>query len=201
MVRITFRTASMSGAASGQLMMLSMPHHRALLQLPAASPVFKVDDLRGELWPVLGSDWYLAYNLPELSFDMPYAVPTAARRDAVAEQLLRDATQWQGIAVEKCNPNSIYFGGGDMAAVGRMALIADQLAAQTGSSQQQADLVATAANLRDKLRSYLRPRIRSNAAVLASVAYDTTWGGLIPYVDALGDTETQFGNRAYNDHQ
>lgn len=30
-------------------------------------------------------------------------------------------------------------------------------------------------------------------------AADTTWGGLIPYGDAAGDKETNFGNRAYND--
>ncbi len=180
-VRITFSTASMSGASNGQLMMLSMPHHRPRLIAPAApnpavQPVLKMTDIRGELHHVLGSDWMLAYDMPDVSFSSTdgyggamRTISDPAKRTAVINALNADASSWAGM-VNGARPENVYFGGTDMSAIGRMALIADELIAQT-SGDVRSNLVNTATALRSKLQSYLTPRLVTTPGVPASTVY------------------------------
>ena len=70
-VRIKFTTASMSGTPTGQLMMMTMPHHRTHLLYPAVPGAgaarVRMDDMRGELVSVLGDEWFLGYDLAAVS--------------------------------------------------------------------------------------------------------------------------------------
>ena len=70
-VHIKFTTASMSGTPTGQLMMMTMTHHRTHLLYPAVSGAsgsrVRIDDMRGELVSVLGDEWFLGYDLAAVS--------------------------------------------------------------------------------------------------------------------------------------
>ncbi|GIL47383.1 hypothetical protein Vafri_4213 [Volvox africanus] len=198
-LRISFTTASMSGSYQGQLLMLSMPHHRTHLIYPAIADASGVTiaDLRGALKPVLGSDWYLAYQLSNIAWNAPNGVSNATMRSAVIAALKTDASSWQG----RTPVVDSYFGSSDLAALGRMAVIADELsAAATTTATEANDLRAVASSLRTLLRNYVSARIVTNPGVEASLVYDTTWGGLILYRDAFTHTSNFFGNSEYNDH-
>jgi endoglucanase Acf2 len=191
-VRIRFSIATMSGAAAvgGNLMMMSMPHHRTHLLSPplpvTTGPRVRMDDLRGELSHVLGNDWILGYDLSDIGWNAPNGIQDPARRSAVIAQLMQDAATWANSNQER---DDMYFGASDMAAIGRMAVIADELSAFN------ATLTATAAALRSQLVARLNARLATNVSKLSSLVYDTTWGGIIGYGDASQYAEANFGNR------
>ncbi len=191
-VRIRFDTASMNGGAAdgSRLMMFSMPHHRTHLlspSLPATTgPRVRMDDLRGELSHVLGNDWVLGYDLPSLPWSNR-AIPDAARRSAIASQLISDAYGWTGSVADR---DDMYYGASDLAALGSMISIATELLA--------VDANAGLASARGLLQSRLAFRLGERLATSArrsSLVYDTTWGGLIGYGDASTNREYNFGNR------
>jgi hypothetical protein len=202
-VHISFSTASMSGASTGQLMMMAMTHHRTHLLYPdpppdGSAPVV-IDDLRGGLTPVMGSDWYLGYDLPDIGWEAPHGVSDPAMRAAVITALKADAAGWQG-RFPAADP---YFGSSDLAALGRMAVIADELAATSpggDTGEEAAELRSVAASLRALLEPHLNGRLVTNPLVEASLVYDMTWGGAITYHDASTHTSAYFGNSVYNDH-
>ncbi|EFJ51031.1 hypothetical protein VOLCADRAFT_88258 [Volvox carteri f. nagariensis] len=201
-LRMTFTTASMSGTNQGQLLMLAMPHHRTQLLYPSAQPVsaagsVTMDDLRGPLTPVLGSDWYLGYNLSDIGWNAPSGISNATMLSGVIAALKADAASWQGRA-PAADP---YFGSSDLAALGRMAVIADELAAYSSTPLADASALRNAASsLRSLLTTHVNARITTNPAAEASLVYDTTWGGLITYRDATEHKSLYFGNSEYNDH-
>ncbi len=193
-MRIRFNTATMSGAAAvgGNLMMMSMPHHRTHLLSPplpvTTGPRVRMDDLRGELSHVLGNDWILGYDLSDIGWNAPSGIQDPARRSAVIAQLMQDAATW---ATTNADRDDMYFGASDIGAIGRMAVIADELSAFN------ATLTSVADNLRTILASRLNLRLGTNQARLSSHVYDTTWGGIIGYGDSAFNQDQNFGNRRY----
>ena len=122
-------------------------------------------------------------------------IADSTRRQSIISTLLAEATSWPGLTPR----DDSYYGASDMAAIGRMAIIADEMAALESASASS--LAAAATSLRTKLKAALDARL--NAAGTgnnASLVYDTTWGGLIVYKDARYSLEHNFGNRVYNDH-
>ncbi|KAG2482088.1 hypothetical protein HYH03_018963 [Edaphochlamys debaryana] len=212
-VRVRFATASMSGQRSGALMVMSMPHHRThiawpqLPQTPAAGQTLvRMDDPRGELHHVLldaasGPSMILLYDLDSYGWNAPYGIQNPSHLNATCTQLLADSGGgWAGMAVTR---DDMYFGASDLAALGRMALIADELAeAAPGRAMSctAAELADRAASLRSLLKSRLSQRLVTTPAAAASLVYDTTWGGLVGYGDTANRRNYNFGNIAYNDH-
>jgi hypothetical protein len=195
-VRIRFNTATMSGAlpVGGSLMMMSMPHHRTHLlspSLPATTgPRVRMDDLRGELSHVIGDDWILGYDLSDIGWNAPNGIQDPAKQRVVAQQVVEDAAAWP---TSNANRDDMYFGASDMAAMGRMAVIADELSAFAAPGDTS--LSSAAGTLRGILRSRLNACLSTNATRLSSLVYDTTWGGLIGYGDVSRNTDDNFGNR------
>lgn len=201
-LRITFSTASMSGGNQSQLLMLAMPHHRTHLLFPLLTNNIStsrvvLDDLFGALTPVLGDDWYLGYTLSDITWHAPNSVSNPEKRSVIISTLKDDAAKWQG-RLPRSDP---YFGNSDLAAIGQMALIADDLGAAAGiTAGEAADLRIVAASLRSILTTHITNRLTTNTAVDGSLVYDNTWGGLITYRDASSHTNNYFGNNEYNDH-
>ncbi|KAG2453738.1 hypothetical protein HYH02_001949 [Chlamydomonas schloesseri] len=206
-VRIKFTTASMSGTPTGQLMMMTMTHHRTHLLYPAvpgasASRV-RMDDMRGELVSALGDEWLLGYDLAAVSavgWGARNTITNSTRRQSIISTLLTEALGRGGPAWPGLTPrDDSYYGASDMAAISRMALIADEMAALEPASASS--LATAASSLRARLKAVLDARLNAaGTANNASLVYDTTWGGLIVYKDARYDLEHNFGNRVYNDH-
>ncbi|KAG2482089.1 hypothetical protein HYH03_018964, partial [Edaphochlamys debaryana] len=213
-VRVRFATASMSGQRSGVLMVMSMPHHRThiawpqLPQTPAAGQTLvRMDDLRGELQHVLldaasGPSMILLYDLDSYGWNAPYGIQDGGKRNATCTQLLADSGGggWWGMDISR---DDMYFGASDLAALGRMALIADELAeAAPGRAMSctAAELADRAASLRSLLKSRLSKRLVTTPTTSSSLVYDTTWGGLVGYGDTANRRNYNFGNVAYNDH-
>ncbi|KXZ44666.1 hypothetical protein GPECTOR_64g85 [Gonium pectorale] len=201
-VHVSFTTESMSGGNNGSLMMMSMAHHRTQLLAPAlpSGNLVRIDDLRGELQHVLGSDWVLAYDLPGISWNAPNGISDASKRAAVISALLTDvqapnpANRWPGL-----NPAADpYFGSSDLAKMGQMALIAEELAAQSPADAPALQQAAT--KLRSTLRDRLNERLSTTPGIDSSLVYDRTWGGIVTYKDASTRTNNYFGNLVYNDH-
>jgi hypothetical protein len=127
-------------------------------------------------------------------------ITNSTRRQSIISTLLTEALGTGGPAWLGLTPrDDSYFGASDMAAIGRMLLIAEEMAALEPAS---ASSLATAANsLRTRLKAELDARLNSaGSSNNASLVYDTTWGGLLVYKDARYALEHNFGNRVYNDH-
>jgi hypothetical protein len=155
-VRIAFSTASMSGANSGQLMMFALPHHRRHLLNATAAPgasfpgpgqtTVRAWSLRGELRHVLGSDWFLAYNLSTIGFTATRPIGNAAWKAGVAAALLADVAGYAATNVFNATRDDPYYGGSDVAALGRLAVIADELAGDAALDAPTRTQLAAAAS-------------------------------------------------------
>ncbi|KAG2445657.1 hypothetical protein HXX76_000266 [Chlamydomonas incerta] len=197
-LRIKFDTASMSGARTGQLMMLSMPHHRPRLLYPPAptGQLVRMNDMRGELSHRLGDDWVLAYDLPPVSFTSANGVSNAARLNTIATVLVNDISGWSGMEPR----NDGYLGTTDLAAIGRMLSIAEEIGAQLPSGTTKDALASQVVWARTRLAARLDARLTTSATTTSSFVYDSTWGGLMLLFDATSGLLTNYEHRTYNGH-
>lgn len=161
----------------GDLLMMALPHHVDSFAQPAEVPV-KYPTLRGEMVGVTGSNWILQEALPTISWSAPRPI-AADKVDAVKAALTADASE---VPVAK-DP---YFYGKQIAKLGRLALIADEL----GDA-------ATAAALREQMRQSLNPWLEGKNE--NALKYDPVWGGICSSA-GLASQQADFGNGWYNDH-
>lgn len=161
----------------GPLLMMTLPHHRDIL-----SEVTPVDltwtTLKGPAVGVLGDTWVLTQPMTPIAWTAPRPIDPA-REPAVRAALLQD------INATVLAPDP-YFGGKELAKLGRLALIADEL----GEDQ-------VALQLRTRLKSELEPWLMGTNG--QALAYDRTWGGVL-VADAVQDPGSAFGQGYYNDH-
>jgi endo-1,3(4)-beta-glucanase len=161
----------------GELLMMSLPHHRDILSGPTMSPLTYAT-LRGVMTGVVGDAWTLLESLPTITWSAPWPVdPAVASELKVA--LLKDA----GSGPVAQDP---YFFGKQIARLGRLALIADELGG--------AD---TAASIRAKMAIALEPWLRGEGN--DGLRYDGTWGGVCSK-QGLAAPGVDFGQGYYNDH-
>lgn len=80
-----------------------------------------------------------------------------------------------------------YFFGKEIAAMGRLALIADQIGDNT-----------TAKEIRDSMKKFLTPRLEGQCN--DTLIYDSTWGGIISS-EGIKNSGNEFGQGWYNDHR
>jgi endo-1,3(4)-beta-glucanase len=161
----------------GDLLVMGLPHHAALLGDDEARPAFTVRTVRGEMFGVLGETWTMALPLDPGGFDAPRPI-APERRAAVQAALEAD----RGFSNVSPGP---YFGGKELAAMGRLAVIADALNDD-----------AIAGEVRQRLAVQLAPWL---AGTMPRFEYDRTWGGIV--ADGAVDSPTAFfGQGYYNDH-
>lgn len=157
-------------SGSGELLMMALPHHQALLSPETLRQQVQLDCMKGVMVGVVGSSWTMVEPLTTITWGAPRSIDSD-KIEAVREALKNDI----GKGVEA---DDTYFGGKQMAAIGRLALIADELG--------ETDLANT---YRTNLKRYLEPWLKSGGKLV----YDQTWGGVI-------DLDGGFGMNYYNDH-
>jgi endo-1,3(4)-beta-glucanase len=111
-----------------------------------------------------------------------------AWREAVVSALREDAAA-ANISTEVADP---YGFGKEISRMGRLALVADELA-ENGNDEFR----AMASDLRARMKRTLQPWLAGRNT--DTLLFDTTWGGLVPR-NGLKDFGADFGAGLYNDH-
>jgi endo-1,3(4)-beta-glucanase len=174
----------------GELLMLSLPHHEAVMVEPdlasednvrlqaALTPIWCI---KGKLKAVLGAKWRLQYNLTQVGWNYVLSDKlSTSRMDEIGANLMREVSQ---VAPTAEDPYSF---GKQLQRLAALALLADNLGI--------ADARKTAM---DTIKAALTPWLlgtNSNAFV-----YDSTYGGLLN-TNSLTDKFSDFGAGWYSDH-
>ena len=162
-------------AEGGPPLMMALPHHLEVLDRQPGP--LRMATVRGEMASLVGDTWTLAEPKIALAFHAPRPV-APSRRAMLRRALASDA------GLRRTSADT-YFAGKQLAAMARLALIADELGEED-----------IAARVRTHLAIDIDPYLDPGGA---SVVYDRSWGGLV----ATG-TQTapnaNFGAGFYNDH-
>ena len=171
-LRFTWETAG-----TGDLLMMTLPHHRDILEGVRPSPL-TMDTIKGEMRAVVGERWVLREALTTIAWSAPAGI------DPSLEPELRLALK--GDLNQDARASDTYFGGKQLAKLGRLAVIADELGERT-----------LADAYRDKLQGRLEPWLNGDDP--APLVYDRSWGGLVS-VDGISNAGAAYGQGYYNDH-
>ena len=161
-----------SMGASAVPLHYALPHHRAVLVEEAMAEV-AVTTIKGELQAVSGATWHLEEPLTTIGFESPGGIAPALV-PAITAALEEDVDF-------PVTAGDTYFGGKQLAALGRLALIADELGE-----------AASAAAVRGSLEAALTPWMAGTNS--DPLRYDATWGGVV------SNSGGSFNQGAYNDH-
>ncbi len=164
--------ASMSGGTASTALQCALPHHEPVLQ-EATEAGTAYPTIKGDMPLVLAGAWHMNEALTTIGFESPEGIAPSLEQD-VRDALAADAN-WPITA------GDTYFGGKQLAAVGRLAVIADEL-----------NETALAANYRTNLGNALHPWL--NATNSDPLRYDEDWGGVV------SSSGGSFGQGLYNDH-
>lgn len=166
--------ASMSGgtATTTTALQCALPHHEPVLQ-EALEAGTAYPTIKGDMPLVAAGAWHMTEALTTIGFESPEGIAPSLEQD-VRDALEADAN-WPITA------GDTYFGGKQLAAVGRLAVIADEL-----------NEPALAANYRANLANALHPWL--NATNSDPLRYDEDWGGVV------SSSGGSFGQGLYNDH-
>ncbi|KAG6847887.1 hypothetical protein H0H93_005187, partial [Arthromyces matolae] len=168
---------------AANLLMLTWPHHRIKMQNPNFPSTNSLSYLttKGYMYPALENMWSMAYNLTTITWNAPRLPDASCSKNLIA-----------GLPYEIANLPAVtqngdfYFFGGHLAAVSRLALIAEVVGRN--------DLVQTVVNWLEGSIGYL-----FNSATTAVPAYETGWGGIINRA-GYNNVWVDYGNGYYNDH-
>jgi endo-1,3(4)-beta-glucanase len=164
--------ASMSGGAATMTLQCALPHHEPVLQEPLEAAT-AYPTIKGDMRLVAAASWHMTEALTTIGFESPEGIAPSLEQD-VRDALAADVN-WPITA------GDTYFGGKQLAAVGRMAVIADEL-----------NETALATSYRSTLAASLHPWL--NATNSDPLRYDTSWGGVV------SSSGGSFGQGLYNDH-
>ncbi|KAH8161252.1 hypothetical protein CIB48_g6994 [Xylaria polymorpha] len=168
-----------------QLLMLTWPHHRVSLQNPnyPATSALNYLTTKGWMYPILGNQWKLQNALSSISWNPPRALDSSCRSSVI------QGLEYEIGQLNPANapvPGDFYYWGGTIAAVSRLALIADNLG--------RPDLVTPVITY---LKTSINYWFQSSSSTVP--AYDTAWGGIVNKAGAT-NVFVDFGNGYYNDH-
>lgn len=175
---------------TGSLLMLALPHHASVLEVPALNsrdslavqavydPIW---DIKGKLIAVVGDVWKLQYSLVQAGWN--YIVNdklTNPQLDQIAQSLMVD------VKTNLPNAADSYSFGKQIGRLARLAVIADNLG--IADARQQAIV-----GLQNALVPWL------TGANPDALMYDKVYGGLIT-TNGFSDPNAEFGTGWYNDH-
>jgi endo-1,3(4)-beta-glucanase len=163
---------------AGPLLMMALPHHLDTL-VAASKTAASVRTIKGEMIGISGDSWHLLEPLVPITWGAPAGI-AAERVPAIEAALAVDADKEKPVAEDA------YFYGKQIAKLGRLALIADEL----GKS-------AVASALREKMKATLDPWLTGQNK--DPLRYDPVWGGVCT-AGGLADKGAEFGQGYYNDH-
>ncbi|KAG2186363.1 hypothetical protein INT43_002801, partial [Umbelopsis isabellina] len=164
---------------SSNLLLMSWPHHRKVLQNPVSANIQYLTT-KGYMKGTVGNTWTLKHTLPSITWFTPNAVQSSC----IAQ--LNQTLDYDVNALSVIVPGDFYYWGGAFARAARLALIADHIGRK--------DLVTKVTTiLAESFAYWLDPTHAPGAA------YETGWGGV---VNAAGwnNANVDFGNAFYNDH-
>jgi len=166
------------GADPSALLMLALPHHVDSLVAPNTTLTKRYRSMKGRMTGVIGNIWNLEEKLASISWTAPRPINPSMRAD-VAAALNQDK-------FKRAGSYATYWNGKELAAMGRLALIADELG--------QTD---TASFIRERLK------VDMDNWLLATnwnkLVYDRTWGGICSQ-SSMQNVYADFGLGWYNDH-
>ena len=164
--------ASMSGGAATTALQAALPHHEPVL-LESLEAATAYPTIKGDMRLVAAASWHMTEALTTIGFESPEGIAPSLEQD-VRDALAADVN-WPITA------GDTYFGGKQLAAVGRMAVIADEL-----------NETALATSYRSTRAASLHPWL--NATNSDPLRYDEDWGGVV------SSSGGSFGQGLYNDH-
>ena len=164
-------------AGDGELLMMTLPHHRDTLEGARLLPL-TMDTTKGLMQAAVGARWVLREDLTTIQWSAPAEVDPALEPE-VRLALQADLNQ-------DVQASDTYFGGKQLAKLGRLAVIADELGEQ-----------ALADSFRDRLQDRLEPWLAS--ASPTRLVFDRSWGGLVA-PEGIRNPGAAYGQGYYNDH-
>ena len=167
-----WQVVSMTGGEPGTPLLCALPHHVPVLEEGVIESA-TYPTIKGNMHPVSATSWHMYEELTTIGFESPSGIAPSLEQDV--RDALADDVNWPITA------GDTYFGGKQLAAVGRMAVIADEL-----------NETALAANYRSNLGNSLHPWLTASNS--DPLRYDQTWGGVI------SSSGGSFGQGLYNDH-
>jgi endo-1,3(4)-beta-glucanase len=165
-------------AGTGPLLMMAMPHHLDVLGAPKTTTQ-ALRSIGGTMSAVEGDAWSLNLPLPAIRWTAPTPIDPAHLAEVKAA-LVADTASASTSAPDP------YFFGKQVARLGRLALIADEV----GDT-------ASASSLRATMRLALEPWLAGTNT--DALRYDTTWGGICS-ARGLANPNDDNGQGYYNDH-
>ena len=161
----------------GELLTMALPHHLPVLSGPTETALVH-NTIKGDMQGQVGDRWVLTEPLTTIDWTAPRPIDPAREAD-IREALAEDV----GFTVLATDT---YFAGKQLAALGRLALIADELGE-----------VDTAEDYRAELRTHMEAWLSGTNA--DPLVYDETWGGVVAS-SGITDPGAAFGQGYYNDH-
>jgi len=166
------------GAQPNNLLLMALPHQMDSLVQPNTAMAGSFRVLKGPMTGIIGNTWNLRETLTSISWTAPRGIdPTM--RDRIVAALQTDK-------YKRAGSYATYWNGKELAAMGRLALIADELGDTAAASMIRQ-------NLKTDLDVWL---VAQNYDKLV---YDTTWGGICS-IPSMQNVYADFGMGWYNDH-
>lgn len=175
------------------LLMMALPHHvqmKSELSLPEEEIWYR--SIKGPMRGVKGNVWTLSLDMIDIGWNSIQKIDSTkvevVRGALYAEAAIMKQPHTDPYASGKrvrlliCNKYPLI----QLAAIGRLAIIADEL---------REDVIAS--NIRCRLKSYIEPWLKGTNS--NALLYDPVWGGIIS-TEATKDKMADFGSGMYNDH-
>ena len=163
----------------GDLLMLALPHHQDIIDQDQLVSNVKLNGMKGDMVGVSGDVWTMKETLTTINWSAPRPI-----KDDKIEDVRKALPEDIGFSV---TVNDTYFGGKQLAAIARLALIADELGEE--------ELAET---YRTNLKGHIQPWLEEDGGT-RTLLYDSTWGGIVDY-QGINDPGANFGMGYYNDH-
>ncbi|PWA01682.1 hypothetical protein BB558_002203 [Smittium angustum] len=171
-----------SDGRNDKLVMLALKHQKKrLTNVLHADVNTGYKTLKGDMRPIIGSNWVLNYNdINKIKWSIPKNIPS----DSIEK--IDTALNSETINQSDLKTRNIYFRGKALARVARLAIIAYEL-------NNREKVNEYAALLKENIELLFNSRSDNN------LVYDETYGGLIT-TDSNNNGNEDFGNAHYNDH-
>jgi len=166
------------GGPAENLLMMALPHHMQTIQNPTVVVSRVSRTMKGLMTGIKGNSWTLRESLTDIKWFAPKGIE-ASKKDLIIAALDRDQNKRAGYYAP-------YWNGKELSAMGRLALIADELGNAT-----------IAEKIRSNLKTDLDVWLTANNS--NHFVYDTTWKGICTK-GGMDDINMDFGNAWYNDH-
>ncbi|KAG6542635.1 hypothetical protein Mapa_015966 [Marchantia paleacea] len=169
----------------GELLMLSLPHHREILQHHRITlPQFSYASIDGPLEGIVGDHWTLRTEPLSIGWYSQHGVSPPEAKDDIIRAALKEVDQ---LCPAQLTIPSTYFHGKALARAARLGLIAEEVSCPAIVDRVHEFLVRS-------ITPWFDGTFAGNALL-----YDRKWGGIISR-DGANDPGADFGLAMYNDH-